>query len=211
MLDLIIITPTIGRKTLENTVNSIKNIKINNWKSIIIFDGIKKNFDPKDNRFVILETKKMGKENNAGLVRNIAFDFLLKKNIKSKFVCFVDDDDTLNPDYINNLNEEIKHNKDAELIVFRMIYTKNDRHHILPDERCTKILKCRVGISFCMKYDLMKYKFNNNQYEDFFFLKNIESKKHKIVFSSFINYFVRTDYNKCKKYIKNYPRVRINF
>ena len=182
MLDLIIITPTIGRKTLTNTVESIKNIKGNNWKSIIVFDGVKKNIDIKDDRFIILEREKKGEKNYAGLVRNIAFNYISNKNIKSKYICFVDDDDTLSPYYINNLNEEIKHNKDAELIIFRMIYTKNDKYHVLPDERCTKILKCRVGISFCMKYDLIKYKFNNNQYEDFFYIKNIELNKHKIIF-----------------------------
>ena len=217
MLDIIIITPTIGRDTLINTIDSIKKLKINNWKSIIIFDGIKNNIDNDvnididDDRFIFLETEKKGEKNYAGLVRNVAFDYIIQNNIKSKFICFVDDDDTLSPYYINNLNKEIEENKNVELIIFRMMETKEDVFQVLPRERITKIIKLMVGISFCIKYDLIKYKFINNQYEDYYYLKNIESNKHKIIISSYVNYFVRNDYKNCERFIKNYPIVKINF
>ena len=83
MLDLIIITPSIGRDSLSNTIESIKNIKYDNWISIIIFDGIRKNIKIEDERFIILEVKKLGIKNYAGLVRNKAFDYILKNNIIS--------------------------------------------------------------------------------------------------------------------------------
>lgn len=211
MLDLIIITPTIGRSTLEDTVNSIKNIKYGEWKSIIVFDGIKKNIEIEDERFIILEVEKLGIKNYAGMVRNKAFDHILENNLISKFICFVDDDDTLSPHYINNLYKEIEINNDVELIIFRMIETKGDLYQVYPNERETKIKLGKIGISFSIKYDLIKYKFFNDQFEDFRYIKNIEFNKHKIIFSSFINYFVKTDYQNCINFIKNYPRIRINF
>ena len=79
-------------------------------------------------------------------------------------------------------------------------------------QRIKGILKCRVGISFCIKYDLIKkYKFINDQYEDFEYLKNIDNNNHKIVISRFVNYFVKDTYANCKKYIKIFPRIRINY
>ena len=35
------IIPTIGRNTLEKAIQSIENQSINEWKIIVIFDGIK--------------------------------------------------------------------------------------------------------------------------------------------------------------------------
>lgn len=213
MLDLIIITPTIGRKTLKNSIDSIKNIKDGRWKSIIVFDGIKKNIEVNDNRFIILERKKTGEKNYAGSVRNIAMKYILDNKIESRFVCFLDDDDTLSPDYIKNLNIEIRKTKNIELIIFRMMGKYDSNNYIfIPDERIKGILKCRVGISFCIKYDLIKkYKFINDQYEDFEYLKNIDNNNHKIVISRFVNYFVKDTYANCKKYIKIFPRIRINY
>ena len=43
------IIPTIGRDSLKNSVNSLLNLKDNNWNALIIFDGIKNNlFDEYD-------------------------------------------------------------------------------------------------------------------------------------------------------------------
>lgn len=211
MLDLIIITPSIGRDSLSNTIESIKNIKYDNWISIIIFDGIRKNIEIEDDRFIILEVKKLGIKNYAGLVRNKAFDYILKNNIISNFICFVDDDDTLSPYYIHNLNKELEINQDAELIIFRMIETKDGLYQVYPQERETKIKIGKVGISFCIKYNLMKYKFVNDQFEDFRYIKNIESNKHKIILSSYVNYFIKTDYKNCLNFLKLYPRIKINY
>ena len=39
-----VIIPTIGRLSLYDTINSLLNLKYDNWKAIILFDGIKNNF-----------------------------------------------------------------------------------------------------------------------------------------------------------------------
>ncbi len=39
------IIPTIGRKTLINSIESIINQTITDWKIIVIFDGIKSNIN----------------------------------------------------------------------------------------------------------------------------------------------------------------------
>jgi len=128
MLIITFIIPTIGRKSLNDTINSLINLENKNWNALIIFDGIKNNFYLNDERLIILEINKVGKidkKNNAGCVRNIGFDYIKNNNIDTEFIGFVDDDDTLHPKYINSLVEEKKINSDLDLIIFRMIYKNN--------------------------------------------------------------------------------------
>ena len=65
------IIPTIGRETLENTVNSLLELNNHNWKALILFDGIKNTFHFEDERIICLEIEIQGKrdiKNNAGKV-----------------------------------------------------------------------------------------------------------------------------------------------
>ena len=90
------IIPTLGRFSLLHTIQSLQKQKINAWKCIILFDGIKnthfQHFQ-KDPRITILEISKIGENSSrAGLVRNIGFDY-----VDTPWIGFVDDDDTLSP------------------------------------------------------------------------------------------------------------------
>jgi len=216
MLIITFIIPTIGRKSLNETINSLYNLENKNWNALIIFDGIKNNFYLNDERLIILEINKVGKidkKNNAGCVRNIGFDYIKNNNIDTEFIGFVDDDDTLHPKYINSLVEEKKINSDLDLIIFRMIYKNNI---FLPTKFDTKIKVKHVGISFAFKKELIQDTNNyfiNYPYEDYLFLKNIEKNNYKIIISPFINYFIETKYtNFNNEQINiNLPRVLINF
>lgn len=69
---------------------------------------------------------------------------------QGKFVAFVDDDDTLTPDYISSLLTTIKENPDADCIVFDVVY-----HDTATDRRTL----CKFGTEYehCYREDLDQY------------------------------------------------------
>jgi len=214
MNDIIFIIPTIGRETLKKSIQSLVDLKGNyRWKAIIIFDGIKNNLISKHENLLILEVEKCGnieKKNNAGLVRNIGLDYIQNNcsNLKSKYIGFLDDDDTIHPDYLINIykQEELFN---FEVIIHRMMYPN---YKIVPHPLTRNIERCNVGISISFKYELIfnsKIRFINHPYEDYLFLTNIKREKYSILISEYVNYFVKTDYFNCKNYIKKYPNIYI--
>lgn len=194
------IIPTIGRSTLINSIESLLNQTDSDWNAIIIFDGIKKNINIDDNRIKLLEIDKCGFNNCAGLVRNIG----LKNCSNTKWIGFLDDDDTLSSNYIEKLKSEINNYPNIEVIIFRMGY---ENKYVLPTIYDKSIIRNKVGISFAIKKNISDLiLFENNPYEDYFFLKRLEHEKYKILISSYVTYFVKT-----KAYeTKLYPKILIN-
>jgi glycosyltransferase involved in cell wall biosynthesis len=93
------IIPSIGRNTLQNTLNSVSGVV--NSDSIVVFDGIEPTVES-SNKIMTIKCDKKGVKNGnkaglAGLVRNEALDFLSEKSHKDDWVAFVDDDDTIDP------------------------------------------------------------------------------------------------------------------
>lgn len=177
------IIPTIGRDTLRRTINSLINLNIKNWKALIIFDGIEPNIKVEDERIKIIKLeKKMGEgRNSAGNVRNHAYQF-----VDTPWVGFVDDDDTLNRYYIDNLEKEIKNDKSLDLLIFRMIY---EGGLILPRTGDKDFKMNEVGISFCLKTSIAKeFLFVPDGSEDFYLLNKIRENKKKIIISDYIGY-----------------------
>jgi hypothetical protein len=226
-MKIIFIIPTLGRQSLINTIQSLINLTSNDWKALIIFDGIQNNLDQiyinkinKNQQFIFLEINKCGiinenKINNcAGFVRNYGIEYLLnheKEELKTEYIGFLDDDDTLHPNYIDYLKkEELKFQFD--IIIFRMMY-KN--FNIIPHLLTKKIEKKNVGISFAFKYEIIKnnkdLRFKNDCFEDFIFIFIAKQLNIKILLSKYIAYFVQTNYNQCANYIttyiKNLPHV----
>ena len=187
------IIPTIGRNTLINSISSLLNQDDTNWKAIIIFDGIEVIHLITDDRIEYLSIPKTGNEyikNVSGLVRNYGIKYI-NDNIETEWIGFLDDDDTLSNDYISKLKEEILFNNNIDVCLFRMCYSNG---YILPSLSDKNIIRNKVGISFAIKSYIAKDNlFNNNPFEDYFFLKNLQSKKYKILISSYITYFVRTN------------------
>jgi glycosyltransferase involved in cell wall biosynthesis len=184
------IIPTIGRKTLLRTLNSLKNLKNKNWKAVIVFDGIEPNIKETDNRIKILKLNKKqgnqdkGKRNSAGNVRNYALNF-----VETKWVGFVDDDDTLNKEYIDKLIEHINKDLNLDLVIFRM--RERNGKTILPKVEDKDFKKNEVGISFCLKSQVAKqFNFIPSETEDFDLLERIRSNGKKIIISDYIGYNV---------------------
>ena len=236
-MKVIFIIPSLGRQSLISTIQSLINLNINSnneWKALIIFDGIKNNLDKdyiqtinKHQQFLFLEIEKSGieiqqnqqhqqqHENNcAGYVRNYGINYLISHEIQSEYISFLDDDDTIHPNYLDYLNNE-ENNYDFEVIIFRMMY-KN--YNIVPHLLTKKIERKNVGISFALKYELLvknkELRFSNHSFEDFIFIFQLQNLKKKILISKYIAYFVKTNYNYCinyiKTYIKNLPHICIN-
>jgi glycosyltransferase involved in cell wall biosynthesis len=176
------IIPTIGRETLSLTLQSLKNQTITNWKAIVIFDGIEPNISETDPRITIIKTPiKLGHGyNSAGLVRNYGIKF-----VNTEWVAFVDDDDSITPNYIESFLSELW--LDPDVIIFRM--TMDDR--VCPSIDSTNFFIKNVGISFAVKTELVsKFIFIPSIEEDFEFLDKVRLKKYKIVLSPYITYTV---------------------
>jgi glycosyltransferase involved in cell wall biosynthesis len=147
------IIPTIGRETLIKSINSLINQTHYDWQAIIIFDGLKNNIvdltiisDPRI-LFIELEEKLGNGINSAGLVRNHGIDF-----VKTEWVAFLDDDDTLSPTYIETFNKEYDSYPDIDVLIFRMKL----ENRIVPKMGCTNFELCDVGISFLLKTSIFQ-------------------------------------------------------
>lgn len=183
------IIPTIGRKTLKNTIDSIMKQTIKNWNAIIIFDGITNNINNNDERIKIIEVNKKGIDiNSAGLVRNYGISIT-----QTKWVAFIDDDDIISNDYLEVFYRELKENNelDLDVIIFRM---KLDER-IIPKLNTDNFYLCDVGISYIMKKEIYDngIKFIPDGAEDFIHLDNIRKEGYKMMISPYIKYFVRME------------------
>ena len=182
------VIPSIGRASLNSAIISLKNQTISNWKAIIVFDGIKCNIDNyyiNDSRIIVMESEKMGIGiNSAGNVRNYAMSF-----VKTEWIAFLDDDDTIANDYIETFHKELNLYCEIDLLIFRMA----SENRIIPKLETDNFYLCDVGISFIMKKKI----FDNNIVfipdgaEDYIYLDTIRKNKYKMMISPYIKYYVR--------------------
>ena len=202
------IIPSIGRNSLLNTIDSLKNQNNNNWKAIIIFDGCKSilNENYINNQISFHEIEKTNCViNQASDVRNYALQF-----VESNWIAFLDDDDTISNDYVDYfLNQKNIFNFD--LFIYRMI---NQDLKIFPSLLSRDLIPCDVGISFIAKKDIFnKIKFENSHCEDYDFLNLVKKNNYLILISNTIKYFVKSNYidykEKQLEYSENY-KVFIN-
>jgi hypothetical protein len=193
------IIPTIGRESLILTLNSLFSQTNENWNALIIFDNVGSNIKVNDSRVNILEYKnrKFKYENNAGHVRNFGLN-----HVKTQWVGFVDDDDTIDKHYIINLENDKERHPTVDCVIFRMV----DKQIILPEIDDKMFYKNFVGISFAINYKVYKetkIKFKSELCEDFKFLDEIRRNKLKILISKHINYYVKN------KSLENKPQDEI--
>ena len=183
------IIPTIGRKTLERTLKSIETQTNDNWKAIVIFDGVHPTVTTTNPRITILETRKLGEgKNSAGNVRNYGMKFA-----DTEWIGFVDDDDVISPDFVDTFYAEINEFPSIDVVIFRM-YRHSDQR-ILPTLQTKNFIKSQVGISFVIKTDLFRngYTFTPGKCEDYALLNKLRRNGVRIMISPFVTYFVRGD------------------
>lgn len=175
------IIPSLGRPTLQLTLNSLIMQTDPNWKAIVVFDGILPNITNSDPRIEMISVSKKGL---AGLVRNEGI-----RIATTEWIGFVDDDDVLTSDYVEHFNRE---KKDVDAIIFRM---KTPTNRIIPPLEHRDFHQNYVGISFCMRTSLSKQEnlwFPVDKiYEDFFLLHSIRSAGKRIRISDHVTYLIR--------------------
>jgi len=178
------IIPSIARQSLKNTLISLQNQTIQSWKAIVIFDGCEKNINNIDDRITFLSCNKIGSNiNNAGLVRNHGIQFS-----NTKWIAFLDDDDTIDCKYLEKFYEELKLNSCLDVLIFRM----KNKERVIPSITTENFYINDVGISFIMKKQIFDndIKFIPDSAEDFLLLNKIRKKNYKIIISPFVLYYV---------------------
>ena len=182
------IIPTIGRKTLANAVKSIEGQTNNNWKAIIIFDGIEPTFSTTNPKITILKNVKEGRDrNSAGNVRNYGM-----KRVDTEWLAFLDDDDVIASDYVEIFNKELVGHPSTDVLIFRMYNATNNT--ILPKLKTDNFYVNEVGISFAMKTSIFAsgLKFTPSPIEDYLYLHKMREQKYSIMISPHIKYFVNS-------------------
>lgn len=193
------IIPTIGRISLYNAIDSILNQTNSNWKLLIIFDNnfnkMKKfNQEYNDNRITFINEDTIKKNNNkrgygrAGLIRNTGLDYICYEDYS--YVGFLDDDDRLSPNYIDNLEKELYINQsiNTQVIIFRL----NIGIKIYPRPFDNTFEECFVGISFCLKKEIAdEFRFDYGYMEDYKLLDKLRQNNKTIIISKFLNYFCK--------------------
>ena len=186
------IIPSIGRDSLNQTLNSLNFQTDQSWKAIIIADGY--NFSDSlisnwtnwsSGRLTFINHAKLGSENHAGSLRNIGIS-----HATTEWIGFVDDDDCLDIGYVSILrNEVLRFNSD--IFIFRMIWPDG---RVLPKHRLTHYEKGDVGISFAMKRKIFEngYKFVPDEYEDFNFISRVDhTHEYNVKLTEHILYYVK--------------------
>ena len=216
------VVPSKIRRSLGETLKSLTNQTAENmpWEAIVGVDSVISKIsnhtqmkealrlndvsehlsnDPRI-KYVLVRTASNNRgrlQNGAGNIRNQII--LHHSHPQSKWVAFVDDDDTLHPHYLDYLRQGISQfrypgasNNGPDIIVFRM---KKMANRIIPPSGNSTVLQTgKVGISFAVQRHLFtthNISFSPSAIEDFELLKESHRQNRSIVLSSCVAYFVR--------------------
>lgn len=182
------IIPSCGRSTLSRSLDSLIAQETPNWRAIVVFDGPDGSMAAgrKDRRITYKYTgKQLGEKNHAGAVRNMGLD-----HVETKWVGFLDDDDTVTADYVSALVNEVGH-EEVDAVVFRM---RREDGSVVPPTQAIDFSKNEVGISFALRMEYVNQ--NNVRFvpgptEDFDLLRKLRTAGAKVVLSPFLTYRVR--------------------
>lgn len=174
------ITPTLGRPTLERTFKSLEALHDWDWRWNIVWDGIEPNQIFNTDRQRDIVTPKVG---HAGLLRNIGIELA-----DTDWVAFVDDDDWVDPTYVNRLKYW---SSGLDVVIFT--YKDVTNNNVQPPKGFTDIVSCNVGISFAVRTNFIKengIKFTPFSVEDFRFLDDCRNAGARYHLTGEILYFV---------------------
>ena len=189
------IIPSIARSTLSRTLDSLLSLSCDDWNALIIFDGVENNLSEEylnNAKFEFLQSTKVGKQfangngdiiSSAGFVRNIGI-----RHATSDWIGFLDDDDVVYENYVQDLKNELEKKNDLDFILFRMNADK-----VVPAMNVDSIIKNEVGISFCVKRQFIETHnllFRQNGVEDFTFAIDAVKFGAKILISKSVTYEV---------------------
>lgn len=180
-----IVIPTKGRKTLKGTIQSLLDQSCGAWKALIVCDGFFPSNKCSDSRIKYIECSKLGINNNAGNVRNYGIGF-----VDTKWIGFVDDDDSLNKDYIKTLYGYDRTYDDIDIIIYTMVQDGR----LIPSRWNNDIVLADIGISYAYKASWSLkggYYFNQSGCEDYDHVKRMSDGGAKYIIDRDIGYYVR--------------------
>lgn len=187
------IIPTIGRPSLKKTIESIENQTNDNWKAIVVFDGIEPTISISNPKITVIKTEKAGVAiNGAANVRNYGMKF-----VDTDWIGFLDDDDTIASDYVETFNNELIAYPFVDVIIFRM-HRPNLEPVVLPELETDDFYADHVGISFAFKKKIIDEGFfmQPSSIEDFEYLSTLRNNNYCIMISPYIKYFVNSNDDK---------------
>jgi glycosyltransferase involved in cell wall biosynthesis len=175
------IIPSITRESLTQSINSLINQTNPNWRCIIIYDGVDgKLFN--DPRIETINIDKIGGKSSthgmSGLVRNEGL-----KLCKTEWIGFLDDDDTLHPDYVNTLFSKYY---ELDFIIWRMKFSDG---LIIPRNDTISFANVGISIAYKNKFDNLFFD-SNRDGEDFDFVKKLQSLTNNYIITPEIYYNV---------------------
>lgn len=178
------IIPSLNRPTLKRSIDSLINQTNPNWKCIIVYDGVDGvQFD--DERIETIKIEKVGViggvNGQSGRVRNVGI-----KMSKTLWVGFLDDDDSVNSNYVDDL---LKKYSNYDFVIWRMKYTNGK---IIPSINNDNLDFGNVGISFCFKNVFNDLLFDNNRIgEDYDMVSKLKKITSNYIITPEIYYNVR--------------------
>jgi hypothetical protein len=210
--DISFIIPSQGRSTLARTFSSLQNQTQHSWLAIVVFEGLLSdalylnkasglpvfmNTIPQevllDGRFCFQYQHFSGRSssNCAGEIRNFGISLA-----STEWIGFVDEDDTLRPDYIEHLLNHVKEYPSAQLVLFRMCnyFADQDITRVIPALSSESIVAGDAGISFAFRRRLFQdlhYKLTPSNVEDYLFLERLYNDHIPILLSEWCTYQVR--------------------
>lgn len=211
------IMPSMSRSTLPAAIDSLLKLENPNWLLTVVFDGVVTeelylnttsqlpfyyNQLPKyilhDNRICFIHAPINRANNCAGGSRNYAIG-----SVKTKWVGFIDDDDTLNSKYVDYLLEHEASYPTARAILFRMCSKNDGSNHLIPHPNAQNIEFGGMGISFTAQSALFlkeNYWFRPSNMEDFQYLFGLKWNNIPFLISPHMAYQVR-GYNGSECYV----------
>jgi glycosyltransferase involved in cell wall biosynthesis len=181
------IIPTIGKPGLQKAIESIEKQTSDNWKAIVVFDGIEPTISISNPKITVMKIEKAGVGNNgAANVRNYGM-----KHVDSEWIGFLDDDDTIAPDYVETFNNELVTYPFVDVIIFRM-HRPDIEPIVLPELKTENFYVNYVGISFAFKKQIFDTGIimSPSPIEDFEYLSTLRDKNYCMMISPYIKYFV---------------------
>lgn len=201
---------------IRRCIDSIIAQSYSNWELIIVDDGSKDStpaiiddYARKDERICVIHIPNGGVAN----ARNVGLE-----NAKGEYVMFVDSDDWIEPDYLQQVENHMQDDVDIYMLGITMDYTKDDdfvyyseikgapiHRHIVSEEVYDNIgyliktmnmeSSCLKSYrrSFLQKHDI-RFLTGMIIFEDFYFVLNCLCNKPSVSLIPFIGYHYMVDY-----------------
>jgi glycosyltransferase involved in cell wall biosynthesis len=175
------IIPSVRKGSLEYAVESVLNQENPHWKAIVCGDGVcVPAFE--DERILTIIAPRRG---SASATRMYA-----SKYAEPGWLCFLDDDDWIEPWYLDSMIYTARSGGDQTSEPDVVISKMDNYGSIMPFE--SNIIHGNVGISFAVKTDVLaENPMPPPPSEDFILLKRLELAGYKIWYTNKCGYVVR--------------------